>query len=777
MKNNKSQRIKINLEENTDKYLKIKLEQDIEQLDILSLKLRQEDIYNTFNADFGVVVGRVIANEGIGVPNAKLSIFIPISEEDKDNAELFSLYPYESPRDKNVNGKRYNLLPRTARLSETGVYKPQQPFGSFPNKEEISTNETLLEIYEKYYKFTTVTNDSGDYMFFGVPVGVQTVHMSVDLTDIGKYSMTPASMITNLGYSPNLFIENGTKIKPSTDLDDLPHIETQEISVDVLPFWGDKDLFDIGITRQDFRIRAALMNVFTIFGSAFTDGPEFMWGGGNSNSVAEFYFAGGTRVPNDRELNLAMDLKRINIIEENIYYYPNTITDEWINNDAVNEDPEANLMIKLDRTEYSSYKRDGDFVYIINCNRKKVITAEDGTEIEVEPTNVAGVFTEFKGFATLEYTVDDLPMNFTDKLDNRQMFPLRYKIKIPQYANQAESFAFFNTDEGYALSSGFPPTLIPERLEKAANNTAKWRHQHYTFKAGNLYSISKFIAMVYNNSDTGRAYTNGFMYNDRVNSLDTIHVNHNHRRFVGILYSDLTGRDDEDGDLDNDDNFTGGTLNTLKELPSNGKLIYSNGDEFEVFGGNWLNFGIHLPQVGRLLTHTTSSRLRSTKSTTHFTIDFRSSENSNLPSTSNYYEDNFQPIAAGDYNTKWFCRSDLHWTDFIEVPVQDVINILNIIDYELDNNRVFPKGFKKSETIIEDYQLTGNKYRNGLYNPNEWQENGINNACPRIVIDERIFESGKIGIIPNNAVDDNTYFYRGRRSSDCIEYLRILGIV
>ena len=115
-------------------------------------------------------------------------------------------------------------------------------------------------------------------MIFGVPIGTQTVHMSVDITDIGKYSMTPAAMVTNLGYSPNLFTDNNAKIKPSKDLDDLPNIETQEISVDIIPFWGDTTNFIIGITRQDFRIRATLVNTFTIFGSSFTDGDNAMWG-------------------------------------------------------------------------------------------------------------------------------------------------------------------------------------------------------------------------------------------------------------------------------------------------------------------------------------------------------------------------------------------------------------------------------------------------------------------------------------------------------------------
>ena len=52
--------------------------------------------------------------------------------------------------------------------------------------------------------------------------------MSVDITDIGKYSMTPASMV-QLGYPANLFTQTCNKIKPSNDLTDLPNIETQEI--------------------------------------------------------------------------------------------------------------------------------------------------------------------------------------------------------------------------------------------------------------------------------------------------------------------------------------------------------------------------------------------------------------------------------------------------------------------------------------------------------------------------------------------------------------------
>ncbi len=192
---NKSQRIRTTVD-GTDKYLQVKLEQNVDFLEILSLKIDQEQAYQNFNSDYGVLVGRVLANGGIGIPNAKISIFIPLLDEDELNPKILALYPYKAPQDKNLEGKRYNLLPRVATRNSDGTYEPVQPFGSFPPKEEVLANETYLEIYEKYYKYTTVTNGSGDYMIFGVPVGIQTVHMSVDITDIGQFSMTPATMVS-----------------------------------------------------------------------------------------------------------------------------------------------------------------------------------------------------------------------------------------------------------------------------------------------------------------------------------------------------------------------------------------------------------------------------------------------------------------------------------------------------------------------------------------------------------------------------------------------------
>ena len=59
-----------------DKSVNVLLEQDFESLEILSLKILQSQIYNRQCSDYGLVVGRVTANNGFGLPNVKVSIFI-----------------------------------------------------------------------------------------------------------------------------------------------------------------------------------------------------------------------------------------------------------------------------------------------------------------------------------------------------------------------------------------------------------------------------------------------------------------------------------------------------------------------------------------------------------------------------------------------------------------------------------------------------------------------------------------------------------------------------
>ena len=106
-----------------DKYLKVNLEQEFDFLEVLSLKLSQEDVYREFCSDYGVIAGRITINRGFGIPNARVSIFIPIDDEDKLNQVKKGIYPYETLNDKDSDNIRYNILPKESD-SENACFTP-----------------------------------------------------------------------------------------------------------------------------------------------------------------------------------------------------------------------------------------------------------------------------------------------------------------------------------------------------------------------------------------------------------------------------------------------------------------------------------------------------------------------------------------------------------------------------------------------------------------------------------------------------------------------------
>ena len=241
------QSYRIRTELGINKTINIQLDQEFEFLEILSLKLQQEDVYVKSCAEYGVIVGRVTANNGFGLPNARVSVFIPIDSVDESNPIISSIYPYKSPNDRNEDGYRYNLLPYEQ------SYSTHAATGTLPSRLDSLTGSTAIEIYDKYYKFSVKTNESGDYMIMGVPQGQQTLVMDVDLSDIGEFSLTPQDLI-RMGLATDAQVA-GNRFRTSTDLNSLPQIVNIVKSLEVSPLWGDPELCSIAINRLDFDLR------------------------------------------------------------------------------------------------------------------------------------------------------------------------------------------------------------------------------------------------------------------------------------------------------------------------------------------------------------------------------------------------------------------------------------------------------------------------------------------------------------------------------------------
>lgn len=241
----------------------VPLNQSYDMFEILSLKLDQANTYKTYESDYGVIVGRVTANGGFGVPNAKVSIFIEVSDEETLKNRF--LYNYYSTSNTNDDGVRYNVLP------DFVDDVCHQDVGTFPNKRLVLDNKDEIEIFDKYWKYTTTTNHAGDYMLFGIPTGSQQLHVDVDLSDCGILSQRPRDMIGK-GYNANMF-ESPNKFKYSTNLNSLAQIISQDRGVYVYPYWGDvsdgNDKFSI--TRCDINLEYKFESYAVFIGSIVTD--------------------------------------------------------------------------------------------------------------------------------------------------------------------------------------------------------------------------------------------------------------------------------------------------------------------------------------------------------------------------------------------------------------------------------------------------------------------------------------------------------------------------
>lgn len=267
----KSYRIRtsINSQGKSDSTIRVNIDQDFDFLEILSLKLTQSDAYRRFCSDYGVIVGRVVANGGFGIPNARVSVFVPVDTVDLENPIISTLYPYTSPTDRNEDGYRYNLLPYEP------SYEGHVATGTFPTKDDVLNRKEVLEIYEKYYKYTVKTNESGDYMIVGVPLGDQKVVVDVDLSDMGCFSLRPTDLIRMNRANRQQF--DGNNFRSSNELNSLPQIVNIVRAVNVGSFWGENDECNIGITRLDFDLRDQNINIeptAVFMGSIFSSSDE-----------------------------------------------------------------------------------------------------------------------------------------------------------------------------------------------------------------------------------------------------------------------------------------------------------------------------------------------------------------------------------------------------------------------------------------------------------------------------------------------------------------------
>jgi hypothetical protein len=498
-----------------DKYVKIKLEQDFDLLEILSLKITQEDAYQSFCANYGVVAGRISVNDGFGLPNVKVSIFVPISDDDKDNAIIREIYPYESTVDKNRNGLRYNLLPNRKQHTD------HTPVGGFPGKREVLDDETYIEVYEKYYKYTTKTNEAGDFMLFGVPNGQQQLFYDLDVSDIGFLSARPYELIAQ-GAPESRFQDKFTF--KSGSLDQLTQVISETIPIVVKPFWCDTLNIgrEIGITRQDIPINYELNPTAIFMGGLFSDDEKDSL---NKNCRPR------KKMGNMNEL----------------------ITGEG-NIEIIRRTQQGDIEFYRDLGD-DLIDENGNWSFQVPMNLRKVITEEDGSLIP-SPDGIKGVATE----ADVRFRIS------MDKSNDDKKLRTRAKMLVPNMLGNYNFDSFDRSelrDAQFAQDAGTGTTifdineqtsLTPNAFADDPANEYNYLKEFFTFRWKKVYTVRQYIGRFQpNDNDENRNFiglkdiSDGFGVNKiPFNRIDT-NVNPLYTllcillSFIGILVALVNG--------------------------------------------------------------------------------------------------------------------------------------------------------------------------------------------------------------------------------------------
>lgn len=215
-----------------DMYINISIKRTIDSLDTLSVYNVPINPFPLLEAKTGILFGKLEAiqsltnenGEKIKIPlkNTPVAIFSPSSEfpnvgvnNDQDNRITLNLK-------ENINiGTYFNIQSEKADLK---YLTDTSQFSTIPDK----------------YKYTAVTNEKGEFIIYGVPIGEQTFMYEINLL---KHGLTIDEVALNL--------DRQYPTEDSPNVDKIPHYFFRQFPVNIVPTWGD---FQSGYTQLNISI-------------------------------------------------------------------------------------------------------------------------------------------------------------------------------------------------------------------------------------------------------------------------------------------------------------------------------------------------------------------------------------------------------------------------------------------------------------------------------------------------------------------------------------------
>jgi hypothetical protein len=234
-------------EKEKDYNVDVCIHRSIDTLDTLSVKNNPLSEYPTQKSDTGVVVGTLMATQKVRDENGD-KIKIPLSNVPIVIFNSSENFPNFASIDADGNRVRLNLIQNSnasdysdveSYVLDVGKNNAEKELGELDSRFDgiqplLGSVETITIPEE--YKYSTITNEKGEFIIHDVPIGNQVLMFEVDLL---KQGMTKDEVALN-------FFPYPTEEEPNVD--SVPHYFFRQIPIGVTSCWGD---FQTGYTQVD----------------------------------------------------------------------------------------------------------------------------------------------------------------------------------------------------------------------------------------------------------------------------------------------------------------------------------------------------------------------------------------------------------------------------------------------------------------------------------------------------------------------------------------------
>lgn len=230
-----------------DYHANVKIERTMDTLDTLSVKNNPLSRIPTQESETGVVCGTLVARQKILDENGE-RVLIPLAGVPIVIFNPSEQFPSYASQDTSGDRITLNLLQNSepSEYSDTssyvldvGVDAARKRLGKSAVGPEYDGIKPLLKSVEtlfvpEQYKYSTITNDKGEFIIQDVPIGNQALLFEVDLLKQGMLKTEVAL---------NFFPYTDEEIP---NVDSVPHFYFRQIPIGVVPSWGS---FQTGYTE------------------------------------------------------------------------------------------------------------------------------------------------------------------------------------------------------------------------------------------------------------------------------------------------------------------------------------------------------------------------------------------------------------------------------------------------------------------------------------------------------------------------------------------------